>query len=116
MPEHGELPCHVDGGHEDVCAIAEDREEEGGGQPVAKKGEEANAWKRETLDRQEGRLGFSQPFDEIRGSGDLGGEPVAQPSNFNLGREDRSIQVDQSIEDEVPVPVRTPVDELRLGD
>ena len=110
MPEHGELPNHVSGGGQDVRAIAEDGKEEGGGQSVAEEGGETNPWRGETLDRHEGRLLLGQPFDEVGGSGDRGGEPVAQPSDLTLGREDRPIPVDRSIGDEVSVPVSTPVD------
>jgi len=77
VPEHGELPNHVDGGHEDVRAIVEDGEEEGGGQSMAEEGREADPWAGEWLNRHEGHLGFGQPFDEMGGSGDRGGEPVA---------------------------------------
>jgi len=42
VPEHRELASHVDGGHEDVRAIAEDGEEEGGSQPVTEKGRQQN--------------------------------------------------------------------------
>jgi len=35
VPEGGELPHHVDGGQENVRAVAKHREEEGGGQSVA---------------------------------------------------------------------------------
>ena len=42
VPEHGELPDHVGGGHEDVCAIAEDGDQEGGGQSMAEEGREAD--------------------------------------------------------------------------
>jgi len=83
---------------------------------VAQKGGEADAWGREPVYSHEGRLGLGQPFDEVGGSGDCGGEPVAPPPDFNLGREDRPIEVDRSVGDEVSVPFCTPVDELRLGD
>jgi len=77
VPEHGELPNHVDCGHEDVRAIAEDGEEEGGCQSMAEEGREADPWGGESLNRHKGRLGFGQPLDEVGGSGDRGGEPVA---------------------------------------
>jgi len=83
---------------------------------VAEEGGEADAWGGESLDHHEGGLGLGQPFDEVGGSGDRGGEPVAQSPNLNLGFENRPIQVDQSIGDGVSVPVGAPVDELRLGD
>ena len=70
VPEHRELPNHVDGGYEDIRAIAEDGEEEGGGQSMAEEGGEADTWGRETLDCHEGRLHLGQPLDKIGGSGD----------------------------------------------
>jgi len=83
---------------------------------VVEEGREADPWRGESFDRHQGRLGFGQPFDEVGGSGDRGGEPVAQPADLNLGGENGPIQVDRSIGDGVSVPVRTLVDELRLGD
>jgi len=77
VPEHGELPNHVGAGHEDVRAIAEDGEKEGGGQSMAEQGREADPRGGESLDRHAGRLGLAQPFDKMVGSGDRGGEPVA---------------------------------------
>jgi len=115
-PECGELPRYVDGGQEGVGTVTEDWEEEGGGQSMAEEGREADPWRGESFDRHEGRLGFGQPFDGVRGGGHRGGEPVAQPPDLNFGVENRPIQVDRSIGDGVSVPVRSPVDELRLGD
>jgi len=83
---------------------------------MAEEGREADPWRGESFDCQEGRLGFGQPFDEVGGGGDRAGEPVAQPPDLNLRFENRPIQVDRSIGDRVSVPVRTLVDELRLGD
>jgi len=116
VPENGELPDHVDGWQEVVRAIAEDGEEEGGGQSVTEERREADPWGRVALDRHESRLGFGQPFDEVGGGGERGGEPVAQPPDLGLGREDRPIKVDRSFRDGGSLPVRTPVDELRFGD
>jgi len=70
VPEHGELPNHVGGGHEDIRAIAEDRKEEGGGQPMAEEDWEADPRGRDSLNHHEGRLGLGQPFDEMGGRGD----------------------------------------------
>ena len=70
MPEYGELPNHVDGGLEDICAIAEDREEEGGGQSMAEEGREADPFRGDTFDSREGRLGLGQSLDKMGGSGD----------------------------------------------
>jgi len=83
---------------------------------VAEEGREADPWRGESFDRHEGRLGLGQSIDEVRGSGDRGGEPVTWPHNLNLGRENRPIQEDQNIGAGVSVPVRAVVDELRLGD
>jgi len=66
-------------------------------QPVAEEGGEADPRRAETLNRHEGSLGFGQPFDEVGGRGYRGREPVAQPPDLTLGREDRPIQVDTSI-------------------
>jgi len=77
VPEHGEFPNHVDGRHEDVRAIAEDGEEERVGQSMAEEGRKADPWGGESLKRHECRLRIGQPFDEMGGSGDRGGEPVA---------------------------------------
>ena len=91
VPECGELPGHVDSGHEGVRAIAEDGEEEGGGPPVAEEAGEADPRRGESLDRHEGRLGFGWPLAKVWGSGDQGCEPVAQPPDLILGLENRPI-------------------------
>jgi len=91
VPEHGELPKHVDGGHEDICAVAKEGKEEGGSQPMTEEGGEADSWRGETFDSHEGRLGLSQSLDKMGGSRDRGGEPVAQPPYLTLWREDRPI-------------------------
>jgi len=52
----------------------------------------------------------------VGGGGDRGREPVAQPSDLSLGREDRPIQVDRSVGNGGLIPVRAPVDKLRFGD
>jgi len=70
VPEGGELPSHVDGGYEGVCAIAEDGEEDRGGQSVAEVGGEADPGWGESVDRHKGRLGITQPLDEVMGIGD----------------------------------------------
>jgi len=114
VPEQGELPNHVGGGYEDVRAIAEDREEEGGGQSMAEEGGEGNPRRGEALDSHEGRPGLGQPFDKMGGSGDRGGEPVAKPPDLTLGCEDRPVTVDRSIGAGVSVPVCMPVDEFHL--
>jgi len=90
VPAHGELPNHVDGGYEDVRAIAEDGEEAGGGQSMAEEGREADPRRGEPLDSHKGRLGLGQPFDKMGGSGDRGGEPVAYPPDLTLGCEECS--------------------------
>jgi len=116
VPEHGELPDHVGGRHEDVRSIAEDGEEEGGGEPMAEERWEANPRGGESLNRHEGRRGFGEPLDEMGGGGDRGGEPVTQPSDLLLGCKDRPIEVDRRNGDGVPVPGGAPMDEFRLGD
>jgi len=83
---------------------------------VAEEGREANRWGGETLNRHKGCLGLSQSCDEMGGSGDQGGEPVAQPPDRALGRENRPIQVAPTIGDWASIPVRAPVDKLRLAD
>jgi len=83
---------------------------------MAEEGGEADPWRGETLDSHEGRLGLGKPFDEMGGSRERGGEAVSQPSDLTLGHKDRLVKVDRSIGDGVSVPLRTPVDELRLGD
>ena len=116
MPEHGELPKHVGGGHEHIRAVAQDGEEEGGGQSVAKEGGKADPRGGERFDSHKGPLGLGQPLDKVGGGGDRGGEPVAQPPDLSFGRENRPVKMDRSIGDEVSIPVRSPVDELRFGD
>jgi len=116
VPEYGQLPGHVNGGQENISAIAEDGEEERGGQSMTEERREADPWGRESLDRHEGCLSFRQSLDEVGGSGDRGGEPITQPSNLVPGHEDRTVKVDRSIGDGVPIPGRTPVDELCFGD
>jgi len=71
-------------GHEDVRPIAEDGEEEGGGQPMAEEGGEADSRGGETFDGHKGTLGLGQSFNKVRGSGYREGEPVAQPSDLGL--------------------------------
>jgi len=58
VPECGELPRHVDFRYEGVHAIAVDREEEGGGQPMAEEGGEAYPWGGESFDRHKSCLGL----------------------------------------------------------
>jgi len=45
VPEHGELPGHVGRGNKGVRAIAEDRKEEGRGEPVTEERGEADTWR-----------------------------------------------------------------------
>jgi len=52
----------------------------------------------------------------VGGSGDRGCEPVTQPPDLFLGRENRPILVDRNIGDGASIPVRMPVDELHFGD
>ena len=52
----------MNGRQEGFRAVAQDGEEEGGGQPVAEKGREADAWGEESLDSHEGSLGLGQYF------------------------------------------------------
>jgi len=106
----------VDRGNKGVCAIAKDGKEEGGGKPVVEEAGEANPRRGEMLNRHEGCLGFGQPFDEVGGGGGLEREPIAQPPDLTLWRENRPSQVDRSIRDGVPIPIRAPVDKFRLGD
>jgi len=91
VPELGELPCQMDGRYEDVCAIAEDGKQEGGGQSVAEEGRKTDPRGGEPFDRHKGCLGLGQAFDEVGCSGDRGGEPVAQPPSLSLGFEDRPV-------------------------
>jgi len=65
MPEDGELPKRVGGGHKNVRTIAQDGEEEGGCQSVAEEGGEADSRVGETLDSHEGPLGLGQPSDKV---------------------------------------------------
>ena len=83
---------------------------------MAKKRREAYPGGRETFDRHKGSLSFGQSLDEVGGSQYRRGEPVAQPPDLSLGRENRPIQVDRGIGDDVSVPVRAPVDKLSFGD
>jgi len=102
-------------GQEKVGAVAEDGEEEGGGQSMTEQRRESDPRGGEPLDRREGRLSFREPLDEVGSSGDRGGEPVAQPPNLGFGCENRPIEVDRSAGDVISIPVRARVDELRLG-
>jgi len=83
---------------------------------VAQEGGEAHPRWGEPFDGHKGGLGLGQPLGEVGGSGHRGGKPVSQPPDLPFGFENRSIQVDRCIGYGAPVPVRTPVDELRLGD
>jgi len=114
VPEHGKLPGHEGRGHEGVSPIANDGEEKGGGQSMAEERGKAYPRRGESFDRHESRLRLGQPLDEVGCSGERGGEPIAQPPDLVLGSENRPIQVDRSIGDGVSVPVRAPVDKLRL--
>jgi len=82
MPEGGELPGHVGGGHEDVRTVTEDGEEKRGGQPVAQKRREADPWGGEPFDGHEGSLGLGQSFGEVGRRGERRGKPVAHPSDL----------------------------------
>jgi len=116
VPKDRELPSHMNGGCQGVCAIAQDGEEEGGGQSVAEEGREADPRRGESLDRHEGCLGLGKHLDEMGGRGDREGETVAQPRYLNFGLEDGRIQVDRRVGYLVSDPVRTPVDELCFWD
>jgi len=116
VPEQGELPYHVDSGHEDVRPVAEDWEKEGGGQFVAEKGREADARGRDSFDRHKGCLGLGKSFDEVGGGRKRGSEPVAEPSDLRFGWENRTIQVDRRVGYGVSVPGRAPMDEFCFGD
>ena len=83
---------------------------------MGEEGGEANPRGGESFDRDEGCQGLGQPFDEVRGGGDRGGEPVAQPPDLILGCEGRSVKVDRRVGDGVSVPGGTPVDDLRFVD
>ena len=65
VPKGGELPSHMDGGREGVRAIAQDGEEEGGGQSMAEERREADPRGGESLDRYETCLGFGKSLDEM---------------------------------------------------
>jgi len=106
----------VGSGGEDVRAVAEDRDEERGGQTVAQKGGKAHPRGGEPSDGHKGSLGLGQSLGEVRRGGHRGGKPVSQPPDLVFGLEDRAIQVDRSVGYWASVPVRTPVDERRLGD
>ena len=87
VPEGRELPRHMNRGLEGVRPIAEDGEEEGGGQSMTQERQEANSWRGESFNRHEGSLGFGQSFGKVGGRGDRWGEPVAQPPDLVLGME-----------------------------
>ena len=116
VPEGGEFSQQVEGGGEDVRAVAEDREEERGGQSAAQKGGKAHPPGGEPFYGHKGSLSFGQSLGEVRRGGQQGGKPVSQPPDLIFGFEDRAIEVDRSVGYWASVPVRTPVDELRLGD
>ena len=116
VPEHCELSEHIDCGHENVRAVAEDGKEEGGGQSMTEEGGEADPRGGEAFNSHEGSLCLGQPFDKMGAGCDRGGEPVTQPPDLVLGREDRPVEVDRSIGDSVSVPGRAPVDEFCFWD
>jgi len=103
-------------GFESIRAVAEDGKEERGGQPVAQEGGEAHPRRGEPFDGHEGSLRLGQPFDEVRGRGDRGGEPVAQPPDLVLGVENRPVQVDRGAGNMASVPNGAPVDEFCFRD
>ena len=70
----------------------------------------------EPFDGHKCGLGHGQSLSEVGGSGHRGGKPVTQPPDLVFGFEDRPIQVDRRVGYGASVPVRSPVDELRLGD
>jgi len=116
VPENGQLPRHVDSGNEGVRPVAEDGEEKGGGQSMAKERRQADSQRRKSLDRNKRRLGLGQSLDKRSGGGERRGEPVTQPPDLGLRPENRPIKVDLGIGDGGSVPVRAPGDELRLRD
>jgi len=83
---------------------------------MAQEGGEALPGGGEPFDGYKGGLGLGQPLGKMGGSGYRGCKPVAQPPNLVFGLEDRPIQVDRGAGYRASVPVRTPVDKLRLGD
>ena len=83
---------------------------------MAQKGGEAHPRRGEPLDGHKGSLGLGQSLGEVGRGGHRGGKPVAQPPDLIFGVENRAIMVDQSVGYRASVPVRAPVDELRLGD
>jgi len=83
---------------------------------MAQEGGEAHPRGGEPFDGHKGGLGLGQPLGEVGVSGHRGGELVSQPPNLAFGFENRSIQVDRRVGYGASVPVRTPVNELRLGD
>ena len=60
--EGRELTRHVDGRFEGISAIAEDGEEEWGGQTMAHERREAHPWAGEPFDSHEGSLGLGHSF------------------------------------------------------
>jgi len=105
VPDGRELPCHVNRGCEGIHPVAEDGKEERGGQTMAQEGREAHPPGEEPFDSHEGSLGLGQSLGEVRSDGDRGGEPVAQPADLILGRENRTIWVNWGAGDWTSVPV-----------
>jgi len=91
VPEGRELPCYVNRGSEGIRPVAEDGKEERGGQTMAQEGQEAHPPGGEPFDSHEGSLGLGQSLGEVRNHGDRGGEPVAQPADLILERENHTI-------------------------
>jgi len=56
MREDREFPSHVGCGGDGIRAVAEDGEDEGGGQAMAQEGGDAHPRRGESLDGHEGRL------------------------------------------------------------
>jgi len=83
---------------------------------MAQEGGEAHPRGGEPFDGHKGGLGLGQSLGEVGGGRHRWGKPVSQPPNLAFRLENRSIQVDRRVGYGASVPVRTPVDELRLGD
>jgi len=86
VSEGREPSRHVNSGLERIRPVAEDGEEERGGQPVAQGRGKAHPRGGEPFDGHERSLGLGQSLGKVWGRGDRRGEPVSQPTDLALGR------------------------------
>src|SRR5205807_8301011 len=116
LPEDRKLVKGCLGWDEQVGTIREDREDQARSQSAAHIRGEASTWRGKAFDKSEGPLGTGKPFQEVCGSFQRRGEPIAQPSERGGGMEQCTVEADWEPGGGVSSLLGPPVDELSLGD